>query len=100
PGEVPRYRLRDFLASRAVTLGDIRGIDLVTRAEHVVRVGAAEVAAGIEFIAPDKGHGEMTFLVGGRAVPALAVDVWAQSEPPTRPMRQGAELHAALGERP
>ena len=100
PGEVPRYRLRDFLASRSVTVDHIRGIDLVTRDEHVVRVAADELTAGLEFMAPDKGHGEMTFLVGGHAVPALAVDVWAESAPPIRPMRQGGELHAALGDRP
>ena len=100
PGEVARYRLRDFLASRAVTVTHIRGIDLVTRDERVVRVSPEEIVAGIEFIAPDKGHGEMTFLVGGRAIPALAVDVWAESRPPTRPMRPAGELHAALGERP
>lgn len=100
PGEVARYRLRDFLASRAVTITQIRGIDLVTRDERVVRVAADEIAAGIEFIAPDKGHGEMTFLVGGRAIPALAVDVWSESAPPARPMRQAGELHASLGERP
>ena len=100
PGEVPRYRLRDFLASRSVAIKQIRGIDLVTRDEHVVRVSADDLAAGVEFIAPDKGHGEMTFLVGARAVPALAVDVWADTPPPARPMRQAGELHAALGERP
>lgn len=100
PGEVPRYRLRDFLASRSVSVGHIRGIDLVTRDEQVVRVPADQLAAGIEFIAPDKGHGEMTFLVGARAVPALAVDVWADSPPPARPIRQAGELHAALGARP
>jgi len=100
PGEVARYRLRDFLASRSVTVAHIRGIDLVTRDERVVRVSPEDVAGGIEFIAPDKGHGEMTFLIGGRAIPALAVDVWAESAPPTRPMRQAGELHAALGERP
>jgi hypothetical protein len=100
PGEVARYRLRDFLASRAVTVARIRGIDLVTREERVVRVSSADVDAGIEFIAPDKGHGEMTFLIGGRAIPALAVDVWSDTAPPTRPMRQAGELHAALGERP
>jgi len=100
PGEVPRYRLRDFLASRSVTIDHIRGIDLVTRDERVVRMSEDDLAAGVEFIAPDKGHGEMTFLVGGRAIPALAVDVWAATPPPTRPVRQGGELHAALGERP
>ena len=100
PGEVPRYRLRDFLASRSVNISRIRGVDLVTRDEHVVRVSEDDLAAGIEFIAPDKGHGEMTFLVGARAVPALAVDVWANTPPPARPMRQAGELHAALGERP
>jgi hypothetical protein len=101
PGEVARYRLRDFLASRAVTVAHIRGIDLVTRDERVVRVAADDLASGIEFIAPDKGHGEMTFLVGGKAVPALAVDVWSESTPPTRPMRHAdGELHASLGERP
>jgi hypothetical protein len=100
PGEVARYRLRDFLASRAVTVAQIRGIDLVTRDERVVRVSAGDLAAGVEFIAPDKGHGEMTFLVGGHAIPALAVDVWSETTPPTRPMRQAGELHAALGERP
>lgn len=100
PGEVARYRLRDFLASRAVTISRIRGIDLVTRDERVVRVAADEIAAGVEFIAPDKGHGEMTFLVGGHAIPALAVDVWAESAPPTRPMRRAGELHASLDERP
>ncbi|MGZ3428472.1 MAG: hypothetical protein ACXVCV_17590 [Polyangia bacterium] len=100
PGDVARYRLFDFLASRSVTVEHIRGIDLITRDERVVRVAAADIASGVEFIAPDKGHGEMTFLVGGRAIPALAVDVWAESAPPTRPRRQGGELHAALGERP
>jgi hypothetical protein len=100
PGDVPRYRLLDFLASRSVTVAHIRGIDLVTRDERVVRVGADELALGIEFIAPDKGHGEMTFLVAGRAVPALAVDVWAESDPPRRAVRQAGELHASLGERP
>lgn len=100
PGDVPRYRLLDFLASRSVTIDHIRGIDLVTRDERVYRVGADELASGLEFIAPDKGHGEMTFLLAGRAVPALAVDLWAQSDPPRRPMRQAVELHAALGERP
>jgi len=100
PGEVARYRLRDFLASRSVTIEHIRGIDLITRDESVVRVSAAELAAGIEFMAPDKGHGEMKFLVGGRAIPALAVDVWAASEPPTRPMHQAGELHAALDAHP
>ncbi|HEX8952522.1 MAG TPA: hypothetical protein VF945_11790 [Polyangia bacterium] len=100
PGEVPRYRLRDFLASRAVEIKQIRGIDLVTRDERVVRVSAEDLAAGIEFIAPDKGHGEMTFLVGARAVPALAVDLWAETPPPTRPMREAGELHAALGAHP
>jgi hypothetical protein len=100
PGEVARYRLRDFLASRAVTIARIRGIDLVTRDERVVRVSADDIAAGVEFIAPDKGHGEMTFLVGGHAIPALAVDVWSESAPPARPMRQAGELHASLGERP
>lgn len=97
PGDVSRYRLRDFLASRSVALPRVRGIDLVTRDEKVVRVPADAVAAGVEFIAPDKGHGEMTFLFGGRAVKALAVDVWAESEPPTRPMREAGELHASLG---
>jgi hypothetical protein len=96
PGEVARYRLRDFLASRSVTVAHIRGIDLITRDEHVVRVSAEELAAGIEFMAPDKGHGEMTFLLSGRTVPALAVDVWAESAPPTRPMLKAGELHAAL----
>ncbi|HEX6838400.1 MAG TPA: hypothetical protein VF334_17610 [Polyangia bacterium] len=100
PGEVPRYRLRDFLASRSVTVSHIRGIDLVTRDEHVVRVSAEDLAAGVEFIAPDKGHGEMTFLVGARAIPALAVDVWAETAPPTRPMRHAGELHAALATHP
>jgi hypothetical protein len=100
PGEVARYRLRDFLASRSVTVAHIRGIDLITRDEHVVRVSADELAAGIEFMAPDKGHGEMKFLVGGRAVPALAVDVWAENAPPTRPMLKAGELHAALAPRP
>lgn len=100
PGDVPRYRLLDFLASRSVTVAHIRGIDLVTRDERVFRVGAEELAAGVEFIAPDKGHGEMTFLVGGRAIPALAVDVWADSDPPKRPMRHAGELHAALDEHP
>ncbi len=100
PGEVPRYRLRDFLASRSVTIEQIRGVDLVTRDERVVRLSADELAGGVEFIAPDKGHGEMTFLVGARAVPALAVDVWADMQPPTRPMREGRELHAALGAHP
>ena len=100
PGDVPRYRLLDFLASRSVTVAHIRGIDLVTRDERVFRVGADELALGVEFIAPDKGHGEMTFLIGGRSVPALAVDVWADSDPPKRPIRQAGELHAALGKRP
>ncbi|MCU1283424.1 MAG: hypothetical protein JWM53_6970 [bacterium] len=100
PGEVARYRLRDFLASRAVTVARIRGIDLITRDERVVRVAADDVVAGVEFIAPDKGHGEMTFLVGGHAIPALAVDVWAETAPPTRAMRRAGELHAALDERP
>jgi len=100
PGEVARYRLRDFLASRSVTIAHIRGIDLITRDEHVVRVSAEELAAGIEFMAPDKGHGEMTFLLAGRTVPALAVDVWAESAPPTRPMLKAGELHAALDARP
>ena len=100
PGDVPRYRLLDFLASRSVTVADIRGIDLVTRDEHVFRVGKDDLVAGLQFIAPDKGHGEMTFLVGGRAIPALAVDVWAESDPPKRPMRQAGELHAALDAHP
>jgi hypothetical protein len=96
PGEVARYRLRDFLASRSVTVAHIRGVDLVTRDEHVVRVSPEELAAGIEFMAPDKGHGEMKFLLAGRTVAALAVDVWADSAPPTRPMLKAGELHAAL----
>jgi hypothetical protein len=100
PGEVARYRLRDFLASRSVTVGRIRGVDLITRDEHVVRVSAEEIAAGIEFQAPDKGHGEMTFLLGGRTVPALAVDVWSENAPPARPMLKAGELHAALAPRP
>jgi hypothetical protein len=97
PGDVSRYRLRDFLASRSVTVAEVRGIDLITRDEKVVRVPAADVEAGLQFMAPDKGHGEMTFLFGGRAVKALAVDVWAESAPPTRPMNTADELHASLG---
>lgn len=98
-GEVARYRLTDFLSSRSVTVARVRGIDLVTRDESVVRLSAAEVARGVEFQAPDKGHGEMTFLVGARTIKALAVDVWAASSPPARPMRvhRDGELHAALG---
>jgi hypothetical protein len=99
-GEVARYRLADFLASRSVTVARVRGIDLVTRDERVVRLSADEVAKGVEFMAPDKGHGEMTFLVAGRSLKALAVDVWASSPPPSRPMRAAGELHASLGARP
>ena len=100
-GEVARYRLTDFLSSRSVTVARVRGIDLVTRDEKVVRLSAGEVAQGVEFQAPDKGHGEMTFLVGGREIKALAVDVWAASSPPMRPMRVrlAAELHASAGAR-
>jgi hypothetical protein len=106
PGEDARYRLADFLASRAVDFDRIRGIDLIVRGEEVVRLSAAEVAAGLEFTAPDRGHGEMVFHFGGRDVPALAVDLWANSDPPSRPMRAAAPstatadrasaLHAAL----
>jgi len=100
PGEVARYRLRDFLASRSVTIARLRGVDLITRDEHVVRLSAEELANDIEFMAPDKGHGEMKFLVGGRAVAALAVDVWAVDAPPARPMLKAGELHASLDEHP
>jgi hypothetical protein len=108
PGQAARYRLVDFLASRSLDIERIRGIDLVVRDERVVRLTPEEVAGGVEFMAPDKGHGEMTFVFGSRTVSALAVDVWAESDPPARLMRtlalgdaaadRGRGLHAALGQ--
>jgi hypothetical protein len=86
PNETPRYRLLDFLAAQKVALNKVRGVDLVVREERVVRVPAAEAAA-VQFTALKQQHGEMMFYFGEHYVPALAVDVWARSNPPTRPMR-------------
>jgi hypothetical protein len=95
PGGIARYRLADYLGSKSVQIDRIRGIDLVLRDERVVRLSEVEVAAGLEFAAPDKGHGEMLFYYGKQAVKALAVVVWAETDPPARPMR-ALVMHAML----
>ena len=96
PGEAPRYRLVDFLASTGVATDEIRGIDLLVRDERVVRLSKADVAAGVEFAAAEHHHGEMVFYFAGRETPALAIDVWAKTDAPTRPVRDAAQpaLHA------
>ncbi|MDB4970940.1 MAG: hypothetical protein JWN44_6629 [Myxococcales bacterium] len=94
-GGIARYRLADYLASKSADVERIRGVDLVLRDERVVRLSASELTAGLEFAAPDKGHGEMIFYFGSQAVKALAVVVWARTEPPTRALRT-LVMHAAL----
>ena len=94
-GGIARYRLTDYLASKSVEIDRVRGIDLVLRDERVVRLSEAEVAAGLEFAAPDKGHGEMVFYYGAQEVKAVAVVVWARTDVPSRPLGTPA-LHAAL----
>jgi len=110
-GQAPRYRLLDFLAVRALDIDRIRGIDLIVRDERVVRLTPDEVATGLEFTAADPGRGEMLFYFGTASARALAVDVWAHTDPPARPIRfaaalgaatavGGATLHAALRRAP
>jgi hypothetical protein len=84
--EPARYRLTDFLAAQKIKLDQVRGVDLVVRQERVVRVASAD-AADVQFTAVKQHHGEMMFYFGEHYVPALAVDVWSESDPPTRPMR-------------
>jgi hypothetical protein len=98
PGESARYRLTDFLAARNVALPEVRGVDLLLRDERVVRLSAAEVQAGVEFTALKQHHGEMIFHVAGRDVPALAVDVWAKTDPPSRPLRSASALGAVTAD--
>jgi hypothetical protein len=86
PDEPARYRLLDFLAAQKVPLQKVRGVDLVVREERVVRVAAADAAA-VQFSAVKQHHGEMMFYFGAHYVPALAVNVWCESDPPARPMR-------------
>jgi hypothetical protein len=86
PGEPARYRLSDFLAAQKIKLDKIRGIDLLVRDERVVRVAGAD-AADVQLTAVKQHHGEMMFYFGQHYVPALAVDVWSESDPPARPMR-------------
>ncbi|HEY2744724.1 MAG TPA: hypothetical protein VGL86_08880 [Polyangia bacterium] len=96
PGEDPRYRLVDFLAASADVTGQIRGIDLLVRDERVVRLSKADLDGGVEFAAAQHHHGEMMFYFSGREVPALAIDVWAKTDAPDRPLRDAATpaLHA------
>ena len=98
PNEPPRYRLVDFLASQGVKVDKVRGIDLVVREERVLHVDADAVAEGVTFTAAKQHHGEMMFYFGKHYMPAVAVDIWSASEPPTRIMRT-LTLGAATADR-
>jgi hypothetical protein len=87
PGEAPRYRVIDFLVSRGIKLEQVRGMDLIVREERVIRLSDDEIKGGLTFSAARQRHGEMMFYFGKHYVPVLAVDLWAQTNPPARPMR-------------
>ena len=87
PGEEARYRIVDFLKATGVDVAQVRGVNLLVRDERVVRLTKEEVQSGLEFTAAKQHHGEMMFYFGKHYVPALAVDVWANTDAPVRPMR-------------
>jgi hypothetical protein len=83
----PRYRLTAFLASAGLKPGRLRGIDLITRDERVLRVGAEAANHDVQFAAPPGSHGEVTVYFEDHFVPVAAINLYAKSTPPERQMR-------------
>ncbi|HZS37942.1 MAG TPA: hypothetical protein VFF06_13990 [Polyangia bacterium] len=82
-----RYALAEFLRSQKIALGPVRGIDLITREERVIRTTPEEARGLIAFAAPRQRHGEMMVYFGQHFVPVAAINIYSKLAPPTRNMR-------------
>jgi hypothetical protein len=81
-----RYALKSFLAVNKIAVAAIKGVDLITSDERVVRV-EGDLAAGVEFAVP-KGHsGEVLAYFGTEKATAKAINIYGRLDAPVRPMR-------------
>src|SRR5439155_1123564 len=79
---VTRYSLAEFLRSKNIAAGKLRGVDLITRDERVIRVAPEDARGTIAFAAPKQRHGEMMVYFGPHFAPvagAMAAPAFAQS---------------------
>ena len=86
-GEEPRYALTAFLESNHLKLGEVRGIDLVTYDERILRLSNEEAKGGLTFTAPRQSGGAVNAYFGTHWAPVAAINVYARLSPPTRPSR-------------
>jgi hypothetical protein len=87
-GSGPRYALTAFLRAKGIDVAgaSVRGVDLITRDERVLRVTGADAAA-VSFAAPRGRHGEVMAYFGAHYAPVIALSVYAKSPVPDRAMR-------------
>jgi len=84
---VTRYSLAEFLRSKNIAAGKLRGVDLITRDERVIRVAPEDARGTIAFAAPKQRHGEMMVYFGPHFAPVAAVNLYSKLAPPARKMR-------------
>jgi hypothetical protein len=85
-GQLPRYALSELLASKKVEAPKLRGVDLITRDERIVRLSSEE-SSKIEFSLQRHGGGVAEIFFSNQMVEAKALNIYVKDAPAVRPMR-------------